>query len=145
MSSSYPTSYSPNFPIDNNVTAETYNFGNTMLCQSAVSTYISAIDSWTTFTPATCSHNNSPTASTNPSSALTITSTGFATLQETSLSDASVSTVTKFSSTGTTTTITGSLSTNSQTSSAPKEVLVPGLSGISGLGWILYFSYKLLH
>ncbi|KAF7857008.1 hypothetical protein EAF04_009768 [Stromatinia cepivora] len=147
-SSSPPTSYSPHLPLDN-VTTESYNAGYTMLCtDSVVSTYISALNSWATFTPATCSYNRSLTVTTNPTSTSAITSTGITTAspQETPLND--VSTVTEFSSTAITTTVTRSVSTSSQTSNAPKEVLEFGLSslsGVTGLGWILYFSYKLLH
>ncbi|KAJ8066476.1 hypothetical protein OCU04_005536 [Sclerotinia nivalis] len=149
-SSSPPTSYSSHLPFEN-VTMESYNTGYTMLCtDSVVSTYISALNSWTTFTPATCSYNRSLTATTNPSPtlAITITSTEITTAspQETPLND--VSTVTEFSSTAITTTVTRSVSTSSQTSNAPKGTLEFGpssLSGVTGLGWILYFSYKLLH
>lgn len=149
-SSSPPTLPSSHLPFDN-VTTQSYNTGYTMLCtDSVVSTYISALNSWATFTPATCSYNRSLTSTTNPSStlAITITSTEITTAspQETPFND--VSTVTEFSSTAITTTVTRSVSTSSRTSSAAKEMLQFGpssLSGFTGLGWILYFSYKLLH
>lgn len=120
--------------------------GNTIQCNFAMSTYNSKLNSWTTFTPATCSVNRSQTTSSSSTSTLPpITSTGIITssLQETPSND--VSTVTEFSSTRITTTITGSLSTASQISNAPKETLGFELYGLAGLGWILYFSYKLIH
>ncbi|KAG4028673.1 hypothetical protein MFRU_020g01120 [Monilinia fructicola] len=151
MSSSSPTSsttYSPSLPTDNvNVTTESYYLGNTMLCQSAVSTYISAINSWRTFTPATCSYNNSLTSYHNLSSTLTII-TPTAVVATTPLDGTplitDVSTVTEFSSTRITTTVTGSLSTSSQASHAPQGVLGYGISSVAGLFWILYFSSQLL-
>lgn len=142
--SSPPTSDLTGLPTAN-VSAIRYNSGNTMLCKSAVSTYISAINSWTTFTPATCSYNKSLADPTDPSSTLAISSTGIATasLQGSPLPD--VSTVTEYSRTGSTTTVTGSLSTNSQTSNAARDLHGFGASGAVGLGWILYFGFKIFH
>ncbi|TGO37014.1 hypothetical protein BHYA_0108g00100 [Botrytis hyacinthi] len=144
MTSPSPTSSSFDNSIDN-VTTKSYRIGYTMLCDTAVSTYIPALSSWTTFTPATCSYNRSLTAAASTTSSLSVTATGITTPspQETSFSD--VSTVTEFSSTMSTTTITGSLSTSSQTSSAPQETFGFGMSGFTSLAWILYFSYKFLH
>ncbi|TEY71229.1 hypothetical protein BOTCAL_0098g00180 [Botryotinia calthae] len=143
MASPSPTSSSSNNSIGN-ATTESYRIGYTMLCDTAVSTYIPALSSWTTFTPATCSYNRSlPAASTTPSLSITATEITTPSPQETPLSD--VSTVTEFSSTMSTTTITGSLSTSSQTSNAPKETFGCGMSGFTSLAWILYFGYKSLH
>lgn len=138
-----PTSSSFNNSIEN-VTSESYRIGYTMLCDTAVSTYIPALSSWTTFTPATCSYNRSLPAAASTTPSLSITATGITTPspQETALGD--VSTVTEFSSTMSTTTITGSLSTSSQTSNAPRETFGFGMSGLTSLAWIIYFGYKSL-
>lgn len=141
-------------PPDATVTTVPYSSldsGNTNLCNSAVSTYISAVNSWTTWTPANCGkyeYNATIQPSNNtaaPTSSLAITASGIASasLQHTTLN--SISTLTEFSSTAITTTITGSAVAETQASHASIQSREFGASGLASLAWILYFGYRLFH
>jgi hypothetical protein len=153
----YPASAVTLAPPDETVNTEPYSSlasGNTRLCNSAVSTYIPAADSWTTWMPATCgdyqynatvrpSNSNGSPASSSATTASGITS---GPLPYTTFNG--ISTLTEFSSTAITTTITGSAVAETQASRASRQGLelgVSGLAGLAGLAWILYFSYRLFH
>ncbi|KAM3069197.1 hypothetical protein ACMFMG_010716 [Clarireedia jacksonii] len=154
--SPYPASGVTLAPPDETVTTEPYSSlasGNTRLCNSAVSTYISAAASWTTWMPATCGNYEynatvQPSSSNaSPASSLATTTSGItsASLQPTTTFNG-ISTLTEFSSTAITTTITGSAVAETQASRASSmQSLDFGVSGLASLAWILYFSYRLFH
>lgn len=140
--------HSPEQTVSTNTYIESRN---TVLCNSAVSTYISAMDSWTTWTPATCmtynatvvpgsatpSSTSSPLAITNYDSA-----SGSGSFKLTTYNG--ISTYTEFSSTAITTTVTPSASAEIQTNDASKQILSFGVPGLACMAWIIYFSYWLV-
>ncbi|PQE03250.1 hypothetical protein CJF30_00005749 [Rutstroemia sp. NJR-2017a BBW] len=151
--SPYPASAVTLAPPDETVNTEPYSSfasGNTRL----LSTYIPAADSWTTWMPATCGdyQYNATVQPSNsnasPTSSLATTASGITSglLPHTTFNG--ISTITEFSSTAITTTITGSAVAETQASHASRQGLelgVSGLAGLAGLAWILYFSYRLFH
>ncbi|PQE18795.1 hypothetical protein CJF32_00006517 [Rutstroemia sp. NJR-2017a WRK4] len=129
--SPYPASAVTLAPPDETVNTEPYSSfasGNTRLCNSAVSTYIPAADSWTTWMPATCGdyQYNATVQPSNsnasPTSSLATTASGITSglLPHTTFNG--ISTITEFSSTAITTTITGSAVAETQASHASRQV-----------------------